>query len=95
MKKNSRKGQSIPLVEIWNTNAYIAGDIVPRLKAFKDYTVNYPLDFKNGDEWDKALDKMIYAFELISECKTHSDDKQKDIKEGFELFCKYFFQLWD
>ncbi len=55
-------------------------------------------------EWDKLLDKMVYAFErvLIEDDDNHSwqdkaywEKQQKLKKEGLKLFAEYFENLWD
>ena len=43
--------------------------------------------------WDKIYDKMLYAFQAIV-----NDDEEYNseyIKEGLELFAKYFTDLWN
>ena len=71
-----------PIEEVWNTDNYLAGVIAARLKAFK------------------ALDKHGYcpaidAFELLKHITTFSEEEEKTIEEGLELFCKHYRNLWD
>lgn len=53
---------------------------------------------KNGDDldFDEIVGKMIVAFELIV-ADDYIGDKEahKAIREGLELFSKYFLYLWD
>ncbi len=44
--------------------------------------------------WDEILNRMAFLF---SECRNMEDDdeqRNKYLKEGFELFVKYFDDLW-
>src|SRR5574344_1495411 len=86
-----------PIEEVWNTNNTIAQFIVPRLQAFKALDKHgYCPAFKDMREWDKAIQKMIDAFELMKYAgATHTADEDKTISEGLELFCKHFHNLWD
>ena len=86
-----------PIEEVWNTNNTIAQFIVPRLQAFKALDKHgYSPAFNDMKEWDKAIQKMIDAFELMKYAgATHTADEDKTISEGLELFCKHFRNLWD
>ena len=87
--------------ETWNLDISIAKFLVPRLKAFKNMTNGYPMNLseeygKNAfNEWIKILDQMIYAFKLIENDKMiYSEDQNKKIEKGLDLFRKYFRDLW-
>lgn len=86
-----------PIEEVWNTDHVIAQFIVPRLQAFKALDKHdYCPAFKDMREWDKAIQKIIDAFELMKYAgATHTADEEKTITEGLELFCKHFRNLWD
>jgi hypothetical protein len=64
--------------------------------------MSYPAEFKNCEEWEKTLDKMIWAFEhVINEETCYEEFNFEKIKEdgereqkGLELFGKYFNGLW-
>ena len=86
-----------PIEEVWNTNNTRAQFIVPRLQAFKALDKHgYCPAFKDMREWDKAIQTMIDAFELMKYAgATHTADEDKTISEGLELFCKHFRNLWD
>ena len=45
--------------------------------------------------WNKAIQKMIDAFELMKYDNVLSDAEQAVVTEGLELFCKYYRNLWD
>ena len=85
-----------PIEEVWNTDNYLAGVIAARLKAFKALDkYGYCPAFKGMAEWNKAIQKMIDAFELV---KDYSPSYEKDVRtleQGVELFCKYYRNLSD
>ena len=86
-----------PIEEVWGTYHNIARDIVPRLKAFKALDKHgHPPGFKDIAAWNKTIQKMIDAFELLMYNSMSSDeDEQRTINEGLDLFRKYFLNLWD
>ena len=85
-----------PIEEVWNTDNYLAGVIADRLKAFKalDKYGHCPA-FKGMAEWNKAIQKMIDAFELLKHITTFSEEEEKTIEEGLDMFRKHFRNLWD
>ena len=108
-KKKPKKGQTdsfnpdyfsyisdYQLEEVWNTNNTIAQLIVPRLLAFKDLDKHgHPGDFNDMRAWNKAIQKMADAFELMKYVQTLSKEEEAIVANGLNLFCKYFRQLWD
>ena len=85
-----------PIEEIWGTYHTLARLIVPRLQAFKALDKDgYAPGFNNIQEWNKAIQKMIDAFELMKYPSALSDGEKKIADEGLSLFCKYFFNLRD
>ena len=85
-----------PIDEIWNTDNTLARLIVPRLQAFKQLDKHgYPGDFSDMRTWNKSIQKMIDAFELMKYVHSLSDDEERTVSEGLSLFCKYFRNLWD
>ena len=85
-----------PIEEIWNTDTYLAKLIVPRLKAFKALDKHgYCPGFSGVETWNKAIQKMIDAFELLEHITSYSKEEEQTIEEGLELFCKHFRNLWD
>jgi hypothetical protein len=82
--------------EVWNTYHTLAQLIVPRLQAFKALDKHgYCPHFKGMREWNNAIQKMIDAFELLKYNSSFSEEEQKTIKEGLDLFCKHYRNLWD
>ena len=85
-----------PIEEVWNTDNYLAGMIAARLKAFKALDKHgYCPAFKGIAEWNRAIQKMIDAFELLKHITTFSDEEEQTIEEGLDLFRKHFRNLWD
>ena len=85
-----------PIDEIWGTYHTLARLIAPRLQAFKALDKHgYAPDFNNMQEWNKAIQKMIDAFELLKCPGTLSDGEKKTTDEGLSLFYKYFIYLRD
>lgn len=98
MKKDKTKWShkhDFPDGEVWETYNVIARQIVPRLRAFRALDKHgYPEALGSMDEWNKALDKMIYAFEQVMYIPL-MPEYRKAFDEGFALFCKYYLYLWD
>ena len=85
-----------PIEEVWNTNNVLAQLIVPRLLAFKELDKHgYPPGFDDMRKWNKTIQKMADAFELMKYVHTLSEDEEKTVTKGLDLFCKYFRNLWD
>ena len=59
--------------DTWNLDHTIASFILPRLKLFKKLGNGYPGhgEMDTPEKWNKALDKMINAFELIATADTY------------------------
>ena len=86
-----------PIEEVWNTDNMLAQLIVPRLQAFNALDKHGgPSDFMDIREWNNAIQKMIDAFELMKYAgATHTEDEERTIEQGLDLFRKYFRNLWD
>jgi hypothetical protein len=68
--------------------------IYPRLKRFKELTINEP-PLPEEKEWSDQLDKMIAAFEYAgSEYRWNNPLDALKHEEGVELFAKNYFRLW-
>lgn len=79
--------------ETWSLDYTIAKFILPRLKRYKEICKSHPCTF-NEENWNEALDEMIYAMERsvnrFNDFDTDWDRQQK----GLALFFKYFNDLW-
>lgn len=84
--KKQRLERGFDNTELWNLYITILKFILPRLKAFKECTGGYPPNF-TPETWEECLQKMIDSIESI----LYGDEPNY---EGFELFNKYFFNLW-
>ena len=97
--------------ELWGLDFTIAKFVYPRLKAFKrSRRFGFPAELSE-EKWEKTLDKMILAFELLCEIEGETIvpkeylenektidkyfESEKKIDEGLKLFGKYFRNLWD
>lgn len=86
--------------ECWNLDSTIASFIIPRLKVFKEIHKTHPCELSDK-QWEEIIDKMILAFELSKDdWWEYNSDKEREegnikMKEGLELFAKYFTHLWD
>ena len=89
-----RKKHPFEYLDIYGLYFTFAKFLAPRLKAFKKYTFSFPANIESK-EWDITLDKMIFAFEIFAKDDIIIEDKQcEKIKEGIDLFAKYFRDLW-
>ena len=58
------------------------------------YKNDYPIEeVWNTDNYLAGV--MIDAFELLKHITTFSEEEEKTIEEGLELFCKHYRNLWD
>jgi len=92
--------------DIFSLDYYLARKIIKPLKAFRNSNLgSHPSELKSVEEWEKILDEMIWAFEYIlkDESGVYEDGKYNHEKtmelyereqKGFELFGKYFRNLW-
>lgn len=79
----------------------VAKFVLPRLKRFRRTSVGFPEceDIPSHEIWLYTLDKMIYSFEHAAHENVDLYDltqgQQRAVREGFDLFGKYFRALWD
>ncbi len=86
-----------PIEEVWNTDNMLAQLIVPRLLAFKTLDKHgHPDGIKDMREWNNIIQKMTDAFELMKYAGvTHTEEEERTIEHGLDLFRKYYRNLWD
>ena len=85
-----------PIEEVWNTDNVLAQLIVPRLLAFKELEKHgCPPDFNDMRAWNKTIQKMVDAFELMKYVHSLSKEEERTFEKGLNLFCKYYRYLWD
>ena len=86
--KRQRIERGFDDTELWNLDTTILKFVLPRLKRFRECTIGYPPEFESLEAWTDCLDKMIDNIDKIIKSEKDAD------YEGFELFKKYFFNLW-
>jgi len=91
--------------ETWSLYSVIVEFILPRLKRFKMVANGYPANLANEKEWEKILDKIIFALEWTKIDDDMSGDYDKltveekkenwdKYTEGMKLFAEHFRDLW-
>jgi hypothetical protein len=91
-----RKERGFDSTELWNLDSTISRFILPRLKEFRRKIIGTP-SLLSEEEWEKILDEMIIAFELIIREEPSYDWNEKEtdqVNKGLDLFREYFFHLW-
>ena len=99
-KTNNKESYShqhdYPVEEVWNTYHTLSQIIVPRLQSFKALEKHgYCPDFKGMCERNNAIQKMIDAFELLKYAASYTEDEERRIEQGLDLFRKFYRNLWD
>jgi hypothetical protein len=104
IKQKATRGYSD--IEVWNLNTYVAKYTLPRSKEYRRDLSGYPASQNDPDAdtfeaWQKTVDKMIFALDAVAH-EFDSDaghdklhDNQAEVREGLELFGKWFQNLWD
>jgi hypothetical protein len=104
MKKKKNRGSTerwsckhdYPIDEVWGTYHYLAQLIAPRLMAFKALDKHgYPPDFDDMRKWNKTIQMMADAFELLKYAASYTEDERRRIEQGLDLFRKYYCYLRD
>ena len=82
--------------DLWGLDITIAQFILPRLVRFREIGMGYP-GILSEKRWGNILDKIIAAFEILSEdnYSLRGDKKSGIVKCGLKLFAKWFEDLWD
>lgn len=82
--------------ETWNLDATISMFIYPRLKAFIEDVKNLECHPGNisFDEWLNILNEILKAFEILSQDSERTEDEEKIIERGLDLFREHFHNLW-
>jgi hypothetical protein len=82
--------------ETWNLDATISMFIYPRLKAFIEDVKRLECHPGNisFDEWLNILNEILKAFEILSQDSERTEDEEKIIERGLDLFREHFHNLW-
>ena len=92
--KKQRIERGFDDTETYSLFTTIAEFTLPRLKRFKELSNSHPTDM-TFEEWMIILDKITESLEIISKDDYFfSQEKEAKIKEGIDLFGKYFTYLW-
>ena len=80
--------------DTYSLDCTITEFVLPRLKRFKELNFGFPYGLTE-ESWDEILDKMILAFEIHEKSlEKISGEEIEKMKEGLELFGKYYTNLW-
>ena len=94
-------------MDMWNVDRYLATKIAPALRRFVEmerHGVPVLVMDDPGDEdvdwyipiWEAILWKMVDGFErIVSGEDMHIGWRDDYINETVELFCEFYFNLWD
>lgn len=66
--------------------------LIPRLELFKKMMLSFPLGLTEK-EWEEIINKMIFSHQMILNDNV-SEKNWDQVKEGIDLYCKYYFDLW-
>lgn len=92
-----RKERGFDDTELWCFDVTLARYLIPRLQRLKEIAVGYPAEFDSPEEWDKVLDKIIWAcnYESNTGIIEATEEGDRRAQEGFNLLGKYFQCLGD
>ena len=92
----------------WETFDWFIDTMKPILTSYITNGTGYPCEFEDEEEWHKIINHMIELLDLMDECNPKYETKEyvydynkqhkemNDAKdEFFQLFAKYFYNLWD
>lgn len=91
---DTQKQLSHVLMDLDNSIAWF---VAPKLQKFRKKLNSYPPDL-TLEEWEQILEKIQYSMDMIAEGNHINPENYAElpkIKEGCELFGKYFMDLWD
>ncbi len=87
----------ISCCDLYGYYQFAAKRSAKELRLFKSKKHGYPAYFSSLEEWQAALDKMIDAFELITNDELSLEEEKAAepiIKEGLELYSTFYRHLW-
>lgn len=91
-----RRERGFDDTETWGLDSTIAEFTLPRLKRFRELVCGHPGSL-TMEEWEAILDKMVRAFELVTDDekgRNLSKGEWKEVDQGLDLFSKWFLHLW-
>ena len=89
--QRGRNGYAIS--DVWDLSSWFLKTISHMLKDFAVGSCAYPCDVESHEEWIGIINQMQKYFEdAINE---ESPTRNESLKNGFDLFIKWFNELWD
>ena len=90
----------------WETFNWFINTMKPILTSYIQNGSGYPCEFENEEGWHKVLSRMIELLDLMDEDHYRYEEYDYDYRridremneakdEFFQLFAKYFYNLWD
>jgi hypothetical protein len=92
----------------WETFNWFIDTMKSILTSYLQDSTGFPAEFEDKEEWYKVINHMIELLDLMDECnpKYEAEEYLKDYRkqydemytakdEFFQLFAKYFYNLWD
>lgn len=77
----------------WDVYLDMAKFILPRLRYFREKNGRWP-DRMDPIVWNKKLDAMIRAFEIVLADGVETQQDQQAVDNGLIEFAKHFRELW-
>lgn len=77
----------------WDLYLSIARFVAPRLQFFRTHNRRLP-DRMNHEEWERKLDGMVFAFNMIVADSIETPEQKQAIERGLKDFARYFQELW-
>lgn len=89
-----RMTQGYSYDQIYSLDHTLARYMLPKLQGYKKHNNGYPSHLTE-EEWDRHLDAMIQAMQIIIQEKHILDTEAcKKAQYGCELLGKHFLDLW-
>jgi len=94
-------------MDMWNVDRYLAKKIAPALRRFAEMerhgvpgSIFDDIEYDDADYyepiWEAILWKMVDGFEkMVLGDGMHIGWNDDYINEALELFCEFYFNLWD
>lgn len=79
--------------DIWSLDSYLAEWLLDALRDISELTPGYPADM-TMDQWEKELEEMACAFELLQDVYEIKPGEEKLINRGLHLFASRFRHFW-
>jgi hypothetical protein len=88
-----------PDEEVWNLGDHLARWVLPRLRKYRKKHVGYSAQYETNEEWEAAIDEMIFALETIIDdefFELQADKKKKSrFNRAMKILKEEIFFLWD